>query len=45
MDVTLEFMAGLSILCCICLLKMMHMVAKEALPDMLDGDWRRRQWK
>lgn len=45
MDVTLEFMAGLSIFCCICLLKMMHMVAKEAMPDIVELDWRKRQWK
>jgi hypothetical protein len=45
MDVTLEFMAGLSIFCCISMPKMMHVVAKEVLPNMVEGDWRRRQWK
>ena len=45
MDMTLEYLAISSIIICTCALITMGMIAQEALPDMVELDWRIRQWK
>ena len=45
MDVTLEYLAISSIIICTCVLITMGMVVQEVLSDMVEGEWRRGQWK